>query len=967
MTALRLQAQELAFKHYDTGEGLPGSEVYDVLEDSQGYMWFATDMGVARYDGYAFEAFTTEDGLSDNTIFEICEDGKGRIWFAGFNQRLCYFERGRIHPFVNNDALIRMINNKSGLILGMVVDANNYIYLGLKSGGYFRITSGGEIISLAPNSSPTRYGWYSVPVENDRITFTIKPSEFARNYRGYVIEGKDTLQLFDDVTKKGEAGLGSGFVLRSLAVNDTLQLAVWGKNLWWITPDTVILKTMEYSALHLQEDSTGNVWVSLIDGGVYRFTPPLSPDHQPDQWLKGVSVTSVTRDRQGGMWFGGMTEGVYYLPTSNMHIMPFYESRNVNTMLFMEAGKDCIYLANILGAVDELSFEGKRVRHYAEREHSDASHVRHTTMDRKGDRFILWEGGMKRIEYVRNGEVRPIPFNRMVRDAVCIGDTIVGVGIRTISCLVGDTQYLNVLPKSYSATMTSVTGMSVGDLYIGTVEGLYRYRSGAFYFLGDTDKRLRARVTAMEIAPDGTIWIATKGAGLLVYKDSVLRQYSEADGLCNNLLTDVTLDDNGDVWVTSFSGASRVRPGNEHPILTLTTASGIASNHVMQVATGGGKVWLLTDKGLSWFSREVVDPETYFAPIRFREVMVNNVPAPDTSHLLLKPGERNIEIRFAALDYQQSGKVRYRYRIAGLEESWSTTTLHSVRYAKLPKGEYTFEVTAANQLGQWNPVPATFEFTIQPYIYETTWFMLLGVALLIGSAVWYGRYRIRQLAWKNAIREEQNNFQMQALIAQMNPHFLYNSLCSIQYFIIRHDIDTSNSFIAHFARLMRLVLENSQKPLIPLEAELEALENYMKLEVLRLPQGFDYSIEVDDDVNTREVKFPSLLLQPFVENAIWHGLIPKSDRGRLSIRITRAGNRLRCEIEDNGVGRQAAATNRETSRPGHESHATKLIDKRLDLLHQMMGEVFHCEYIDLKDADDHPVGTCVVLTFPEIR
>ena len=141
----------------------------------------------------------------------------------------------------------------------------------------------------------------------------------------------------------------------------------------------------------------------------------------------------------------------------------------------------------------------------------------------------------------------------------------------------------------------------------------------------------------------------------------------------------------------------------------------------------------------------------------------------------------------------------------------------------------------------------------------------------------------------------------------------------------------------------------------------------MKLEVLCLLQGFDYSIEVDDDVNTREVKFPSLLLQPFVENAIWHGLIPKSDRGRLSIRITRAGNRLRCEIEDNGVGRQAAATNRETSRPGHESHATKLIDKRLDLLHQMMGEVFHCEYIDLKDADDHPVGTCVVLTFPEIR
>jgi LytS/YehU family sensor histidine kinase len=225
----------------------------------------------------------------------------------------------------------------------------------------------------------------------------------------------------------------------------------------------------------------------------------------------------------------------------------------------------------------------------------------------------------------------------------------------------------------------------------------------------------------------------------------------------------------------------------------------------------------------------------------------------------------------------------------------------------------------------------------------------------------------RQERMKSEFENKLSEIQMQALRAQMNPHFLFNSLNSIKYYAISKSKDETAAYLSKFALLVRTILNNSKSHTISLKDELEALQLYIEIEHLRLEGKFDYTIDIDKSIHVRQAQIPPMILQPYVENAIWHGLMHKTSKGMLLVQVKDLGNQIQCIIEDNGVGRERAAEIGKTRIGKGKSVGMQITGNRIEIINRIYGIDTQVNVIDLKDDENNPTGTRVVINIPLIR
>jgi hypothetical protein len=334
----------------------------------------------------------------------------------------------------------------------------------------------------------------------------------------------------------------------------------------------------------------------------------------------------------------------------------------------------------------------------------------------------------------------------------------------------------------------------------------------------------------------------------------------------------------------------------------------------------------------------------------------------DTINLTYKDYVFSFE--FSAIHLTAPNKNRYAYTLEGFDKDWVYTQRRFATYTNLDPGRYTFKVKASNNDGIWNDTGLSINIIISPPFWKTLWFYAL-MSLLIAGIIWtLYKFRVGQIRKEEKLKTEFNkrlaDVEMTALRAQMNPHFLFNCLNSINRFIVRNDAETASNYLTKFSRLIRLILQNSKSPTITLKSELEALKLYIDMEELRFENRFDHHIHVDENIETEYIEVPPLLLQPYVENAIWHGLMHKEAKGQLTIQITKEGDRLRCMIEDNGIGRQKALQLKSKSATRDKPMGMKITTDRLNL-YQKQTDV---QVIDLLDGNGDPCGTRVILGMP---
>jgi ligand-binding sensor domain-containing protein len=380
------------------------------------------------------------------------------------------------------------------------------------------------------------------------------------------------------------------------------------------------------------------------------------------------------------------------------------------------------------------------------------------------------------------------------------------------------------------------------------------------------------------------------------------------------------------------------------------------------------------------FDRIVPDKfrETYPpAFVYLQSIKINQQPAAGTSindlqALSLKYFQNNITIETGVIDYYAKGKNQIRYKLEPMNKEWQyAPSYYTIRYNGLPAGNYKLVIQASNAADVFNGPVKTLSINITPAFWNTWWFRILVSVFVL--AVFYAvvRYRTKQkfrLQLERSEKEKQlaelqqqkTEVEMQALRAQMNPHFIFNCLNAINRFILTNETEAAANYLTKFSRLVRMVLSNSEEAFIPLEDELKSLQLYIDLEKLRFKNSFEYIIKISDNVNPANIAVPPLLLQPFVENAIWHGLMNKGSDGKVEISIDLVNEFLCCTITDNGIGRTKAFTIKSKSAEKNKSMGLQITKNRMALLNSNTNE-HNFTINDLIDENGNAKGTTVFI------
>ena len=268
--------------------------------------------------------------------------------------------------------------------------------------------------------------------------------------------------------------------------------------------------------------------------------------------------------------------------------------------------------------------------------------------------------------------------------------------------------------------------------------------------------------------------------------------------------------------------------------------------------------------------------------------------------------ENDIDLTWNCINFQMFGKIPYRYRLDSTTQ-WRLTNNKNVQLAALSAGDYFFEVQAQNEDGEWSP-SLTIAFKILPHWYDAWLFRGFLLLLALASGFLFYKSRIRSLQKEHAIALQINDLERSALATQMNPHFIFNCLNSIQLLIQRGAKEEAMSYLSRFAKMVRFTLESTRRGKVTIDEEIQALTNYLTLEKLRFKDDLEFSVHTHDDMDSFSAEIPAMLIQPFVENALKHGFESMDKTAKIDVCFDVQDDFLHVEVRDNGKGFAKNAT-----------------------------------------------------------
>lgn len=483
------------------------------------------------------------------------------------------------------------------------------------------------------------------------------------------------------------------------------------------------------------------------------------------------------------------------------------------------------------------------------------------------------------------------------------------------------------------------------------------------------------QVSAITEDHQGRIWLgsARQGIGYFEYQsDSMIFIKTLAKGdFKEEGIHQLIADKQGAIWASTYNGLLKINP------TTLATERfgaeyGISGS--MDLAVGNGQMIAARGKQLIQFNPSEIKadktpPIVYLKSLQiFDKPFIADVSINALDKVELSYRENFFSFEFGAINYFNPKLMEFEYQLTGLDKNWiSANDRKYVSYTNVGGGIYQFKVRARIADGKWSS-PKTITVNITPPFWKTGWF-LIGMFLLVGGVI-FGiyNYRIQQIKEKEALKTTFNQklaaIEMTALRAQMNPHFLFNCLNSIKLFILENDTEAAARYLTKFSKLIRLILQNSKQQLISLSDELMALRLYIDMEAMRLDHTFDYTIEVDINQDIARIEIPPLIIQPYVENAIWHGLIHTGKPNLLNITVQNKGEQLLCIIKDNGIGRAAAQQRKQFQNARKKSFGMSITADRIELINTLYRLNTTVKIVDLKDIDGQPKGTQVEIAIP---
>ncbi|HLP53528.1 MAG TPA: histidine kinase [Fluviicola sp.] len=944
LSAMRAGKASPNFRHFSIEEGFPSSETYFVQQDREGYIWICTDRGVVRYDGYRFRIYTKKDGLMDDVVFKTYQDPSGKLWFVTYNGLLSYWDGKRIRPYQYNHHISKYLKNRVTTYKSLVVDRKGNLYYSAQQLEMICISAGGVVSYPKEWNKRTREGHQIIRID-DQWGYMASKSD-GKYPSAYLIEGRRKTFL-------GEFGAADRFSL--YAANKKAVFVQW---------NTQVVSVFNPKA---REDFKNLIYLGG-DGEYIWFGTTNGVKRKPiryfgnqrygtDTYLEGYSVTSVARDSEGGYWFTTLEDGVFYAPGLAVGM---YHDGNQSP--------------HLLNCVDVNGYKSNVILGYANAYIDLNSNWTVTDMITYCRRSVF----MGEQLFISHGYDTLIPLKgKKGYQASWFKDFFVDsphsfVFIKTSIGRIHDNGKIEYIydftkdkGKYVQRYLETIAIDDKGRLLVGSIHGLFELKNGSLTLKNLEDDLFRTRVTDLDYHPHWGTVVATRGRGVYFMNDyKVTRQLTnESIGLLDNNVNRVYIDPYQNLWICSNKGLNRIKKHSNGrlEVTQMTIAHGLPSNEVNAIYAYGDTIWIATKKGIVTAPADYLNNNIVLGQLKLELIETDRESfSRFRKRLTIGANREYIKVILRTTNFRTGTNrlIRYRYESDG---KWLTTSTGELLLSKPNGGDYSLEVSYRNENGVWSPPEVIARFSVLQPFYATWYFILTMVMLGLFLILVAFRLRIRQVKRKHALQKTINELEHKALRAQMNPHFIFNSLNSIQSFLIYEENEKAERFLLKFAHLIRQTLNNSREPYISIESEIETLKSYLELEQMRFKEKFE--VELTCLLNSQEMTYgvPPMLIQPFVENAVLHGFKSLDSGGKITVVFESIKDQqLYCIVKDNGIGRKASLKLQQST---HKSYGTKITEERLTAFQQKYGDHFRIETIDLEE-DGKALGTMVLLKIP---
>lgn len=961
------QAQKYSFISYSTKEGLAQSQVNDIVQDNQKYLWIATLDGLSKFNGKSFENFYEKHGLLSNRISSLSVGPKNEIW-AVTSKGISILKNDSIYPFSHNslfeDKEIQEIIHQGDK---MWISTFNYgIYL-------FQTNDGGEY-------EPTRI--FKKNIEDYRVR-----DIYQDGYKLYIATSGGLFQILNSqlskvelpweldissvgTTKLGKLWLGTSengvyFIEKNkqnvvnqensqLLNNFITNLSVDQYGKAWVSSNSALSEItqegivenytaengFDYTALLIFEDFEGNIWIGTNGNGLVKFANKQFKFLTKTEKLPADLIISIGQDPNGNIWLGSLGEGVSSLTPKGIKS---YNARQTNfpNNYCWEIHQDMTGKM-WFGTSEGLScLVGNNFKTYTEKEGLPSNKVQ-TIFQETPE--VMWVGTKEGVAYFKENNFFSID----------------------------DFPYKNT---------RAIVSTEDGLYWFGTSDGLIKYDG---FNAEQIEDSLIVDVTIYALSAFGNqLWLGTE-KGLIHFDGAKFTQvfYSKEKEI--SVINFLTIDNEKNLWIGTNKGVFELGleefRENKLDVKSYTTNNGLIGMETNLNAIhqdNENNIWMGTNEGINVYkntqkkeeqntdlSIHFTNVKLFFEEENFLSQLSNN------TDFTFGHKQNTITFYFHSNYFKDPLSVRYSYKLEGSDESWSPMDPTSFsRYPNLPHGEYTFRVKSTLDGVNWSEIEA-LSFEIKTPYWLTWWFRISTLILFFGIIFYFilrRRNTIRQerevelLNYKNKLIK----LEQQSLNASMNRHFIFNSLNSIQFYINKEDKLSANRYLSNFSKLIRKNLDSSsaEDNLIPLSEEIERLNLYLSLENMRFKEKFTHEIRLSNEVDAELTKVPAMFMQPFIENSIWHGILPMDKPGKITIEIFKQNNKTIFEISDNGIGFSTSIINKSKEQNEHSSKGVKIATNRIELLQKVIQKEITIEGPYDIVENDKITGTKVTIIF----
>jgi len=736
-------------------------------------------------------------------------------------------------------------------------------------------------------------------------------------------------------------------------------------------PDALRIYPLSASSIdQVFEDSKGNMWFAGIYGLVKWGTDNIVKVLGKKNGLPSDQVTCIFEDNENNLWIG-----------TNLGLCKIQANNAINTFdIFREMG---ISVLNFIYNENEnrLMIGTRKGSQYYYKQTGKLSEIIPThehpyiiQKNMEGHPLLLTDEGVPVLKNTKEGsDLERFLFQHSSRilhaakDSNCVFFISDGSGF-----------YIYDKQKVFSNFITHhpITGIAMdknGGVWLGTWgEGViriqYENKNGSFRILKKDTLLSGISIRSVMADKEGCIWVGTRYKGLFRlirngdgYKTE---QWNTEKGLSSNWIHNITRDEKGNIWMAYTYGLDKLvkQKDSSYRVFNFSRVNNFFGNIYQIIPDGNSNFWLITENNGLVYLQDNEMEKNVPRPVYITTLSIGDSSySPATMPTELSDRKNSLRIDFTTASYINEKQILYSYRLRGSgDTTWTLPeNMHSVSFASLRPGKYQFEVRTFGWNGQWGD-PTALQFTIMYPLWQRDWFVTICFLILAAVIIYIVRRRIKNIRRDAEMKQQLAETEMMALRAQMNPHFLFNSLNAIDNLIQTHQHDKATTYLGRFARLLRLVLDSSKNKLVPFDRDFAAMQLYLDMEKFRSTGKFQFDISAEPELLNGGYSIPPLLVQPFIENAILHGLMNKqSDDRKLTVKASLQDDFIVFNITDNGVGRVRANELNVLNRPGHTSYGWQITAQRLGLHNRGKGE----DYIIVRDLyeDNEPVGTCLIL------